>query len=263
LQGVRLKSSQWDKFKRKVVNHPQADTINSVALSTLAKASEAVMQLGSVRGWSTAKVRDKIAEYIYPSEDVDTGFIAVMQSYTNQCDKPNTKDKFVQTATHIKRWLGSKGARSLQFADITPEEFLTAINVNVTSALLLSQKVAPIMKAKGGCHIINVASIVGWAAHWGFVGYVTSKHAMVGLTKAMANELAPEIHVNGICPGAIRTAMLDSVGGEDAFGPMIQRTALKRVGEGSEIASVALFLATEDSSFMDGQLLRVDGGVDV
>ncbi len=150
-----------------------------------------------------------------------------------------------------------------QFPTITPEEFLQAINVNVTSALLLSQKVAPVMKAKGGGHIVNVASIVGWAAHWGFVGYVTSKHAMVGLTKAMANELAPEIHVNGICPGAIRTAMLDSVGGEDAFEPMVQRTALRRVGEGKEIATVALFLSTVDSSFIDGQLIRVDGGVDV
>ena len=127
MPGVRLKSSQWDKVKKKVVNHPQADTINSVALSTLAKANEAVMQLGSVRGWSTAKVRDKIAEYIYPSDDVDTGFMAVMQSYTNQCDKPNTKDKFDQTATHIKRWLGAKGARTLQFADITPD-WLTAFD---------------------------------------------------------------------------------------------------------------------------------------
>ena len=121
MPGVRLKSSQWDKAKKKVINHPQADTINSVALSTLAKANEAVMQLGSVRGWSTAKVRDKIAEYIYPSDDVDTGFMAVMSAYTNQCDKPNTKDKFDQTATHIKRWLGAKGARTLQFADITPD----------------------------------------------------------------------------------------------------------------------------------------------
>jgi 3-oxoacyl-[acyl-carrier protein] reductase len=119
------------------------------------------------------------------------------------------------------------------------------------------------MKAKGCGHIINVASIVGWAANWGFVAYVTSKHAMVGLTKAMANELAPTIHVNGICPGAIKTAMLDSVGGEDVFAPMIARTALKRVGQGSEIASVALFLATSDSSFVDGQLIRVDGGVDI
>ncbi len=149
------------------------------------------------------------------------------------------------------------------FSAVTAEEFLRAINVNVTGALLLSQKVAPVMKEKGGGHIVNVASIVGWAAHWGFVAYVASKHAMVGLTKAMANELAPEIHVNGICPGAIRTAMLDSVGGEAAFGPMIARTALRRVGEGGEIASAALFLATADSSFVDGQMLRVDGGVDV
>ena len=160
--------------------------------------------------------------------------------------------------------MNNAGMLSLaQFDNCTAEELMQAINVNVTSAMLLSQLVAPVMKAKGGGHIINVASIVGWAANWGFVAYVTSKHAMVGLTKAMANELAPDIHVNGICPGAIRTAMLDSVGGEDAFAPMIARTALKRVGEGSEIASTALFLATEDSSFIDGQLIRVDGGVDI
>ena len=160
--------------------------------------------------------------------------------------------------------MNNAGMLSLaQFDNCTAEELMKAINVNVTSAMLLSQLVAPVMKAKGGGHIINVASIVGWAANWGFVAYVTSKHAMVGLTKAMANELAPDIHVNGICPGAIRTAMLDSVGGEDAFGPMIARTALKRVGEGSEIASTALFLATDDSSFIDGQLIHVDGGVDI
>ncbi len=160
--------------------------------------------------------------------------------------------------------MNNAGMLSLaQFDTCTAEELMQAINVNVTSAMLLSQLVAPVMKAKGGGHIINVASIVGWAANWGFVAYVTSKHAMVGLTKAMANELAPDIHVNGICPGAIRTAMLESVGGEDAFGPMIARTALKRVGEGREIASTALFLATEDSSFIDGQLIHVDGGVDI
>ncbi|MBR4157400.1 MAG: glucose 1-dehydrogenase [Oscillospiraceae bacterium] len=160
--------------------------------------------------------------------------------------------------------MNNAGMLSLaQFATVTAEEFMEDINVNVTSALMLSQKVAPVMQAKGDGHIINIASIVGWAAHWGFVAYVTSKHAMVGLTKAMANELAPTIHVNGICPGAIKTAMLDSVGGEEVFQPMIERTCLRRVGEGSEIATAALFLATTDSSFIDGQLLRVDGGVDV
>lgn len=118
LQGVRLKRNQWDKARKKVINHPQADTINSVALSTLGKANEAIMQLGNVRGLTTAKVRDLIAEHIFPSDDTDTGFIAILQRYKDSCEKPNTKDKFAQTLTHIKRWLGSKGARQLQFNDV-------------------------------------------------------------------------------------------------------------------------------------------------
>jgi 3-oxoacyl-[acyl-carrier protein] reductase len=95
------------------------------------------------------------------------------------------------------------------------------------------------------------------------VAYCTSKHAMNGLTKSMALELGPEIHVNGIQPGAILTAMLDEAGGEAAMGFMKDRSPLHRVAQGSEIATVALFLATKDSSFIDGQLIRVDGGVDI
>lgn len=195
----------------------------------------------------------------------DGGEATYVIADTNDLSSPKKIfDAAMEAYGTIDVLMNNAGMLSLaQFDSCTAEEFMQAINVNVTSALLLSQLVAPVMKAKGGGHIINVASIVGWAANWGFVAYVTSKHAMVGLTKAMANELAPDIHVNGICPGAIRTAMLDSVGGESAFGPMIARTALKRVGEGSEIASVALFLATSDSSFVDGQLIHVDGGVDI
>ena len=160
--------------------------------------------------------------------------------------------------------MNNAGMLSLtKLADITEKEFMDVIRVNVTSALMLSRLAAPVMRSRGGGHIINVSSITGWAAHWGFVAYVTSKHAMVGLTKAMANELAPDIRVNGICPGAVRTAMLESVGGEEASAPLIGRSALHRVGRPEEIARTALFLATEDSSFIDGQLIRVDGGVDV
>lgn len=147
--------------------------------------------------------------------------------------------------------------------DLSLAEWTSVMNVNVTSALLLTQKIAPVMKANGGGHIINIASVAGCAAHWGPVAYCTSKHAMMGLTKAMALELGPDIHVNGICPGAIRTAMLDSAGGEDAMGFMKERSPLHRIGEGSEIATTALFLATDASSFIDGQLIRVDGGVDI
>lgn len=147
--------------------------------------------------------------------------------------------------------------------DITMEEWDQVFNINVTSALLLAKLCAPIMKKNGGGHIINVSSIAGCAAFWGPVAYCTSKHAMIGLTKAMARELGPDIHVNGIAPGAIQTAMLDEAGGEAACGTLIERSPLKRIGTGDEIASAALFLATSDSSFVDGQILRVDGGVDV
>ena len=119
--GVRLSPGQWDKVKKKVVNHPKADTINSVALTTLGKATEAVMRLGSVRGLSTAQVRDLIADYVYPATGQDTGFVAVMRSYMERCDKPSTKDKFSQTITHVERWQGKRSARKLQFTDIDPE----------------------------------------------------------------------------------------------------------------------------------------------
>lgn len=148
------------------------------------------------------------------------------------------------------------------FMDLTLDEWNQVLNVNVTMAILLGQLCAKVMKEKGKGHIINISSIAGTSARWGATAYCTTKHAMVGLTKAMARELGPEIHVNGICPGAIKTAMLDSVGGEAAVGGMIEMSPLKRIGQGSEIASACLFLATDESSFIDGQLIRVDGGVD-
>ncbi len=151
-----------------------------------------------------------------------------------------------------------------KFLDLSLEEWSSVMNVNVTMAFLLGQKCAQVMKEKGCGHIINISSIGGLTARWGATAYCTSKHAMVGLTKAMARELGPEIHVNGICPGVIMTAMLESVGGEAAAEQLGVTTMspLHRVGRGTEIASAALFLATDASSYMDGQLIRVDGGVD-
>lgn len=121
IAGVRLKPNQWDKQRKRVINHPQADTINSVALTNLAKANEAVMQLGNVRGMTTAKVRDLIADHITPPEDADTRVMAVLRQYQGGCNRPNSADKFKQTATHLTRWLGGKGSRQLLFADITPD----------------------------------------------------------------------------------------------------------------------------------------------
>ena len=154
LQGVRLKRNQWDSVRKKVVNHPQADTINSVALSTLGKANEAVMQLGNVRGLSTAQVRDLIADYIAPPDKIDTGVIATLKNYQAQCLRPNSADKFRQTHTHLMRWLGTKQAKALQFADITPDWLQSFDRYLVTYCPSINSR---------GIHLRNIRTLFNFA----------------------------------------------------------------------------------------------------
>lgn len=143
------------------------------------------------------------------------------------------------------------------------EEWHRVMNVNVTSALYLTQLAAPIMQGKGKGIIINTTSIAGFSARYGMAPYIASKHALGGLTKSMARELGPEIRANAIAPGAIYTAMIEDAGGIDAVKWLIEASPLKRVGRPEDIASMALFLATDSSDFITGQVIRVDGGVDV
>ncbi|NLB22233.1 MAG: glucose 1-dehydrogenase [Clostridium sp.] len=146
--------------------------------------------------------------------------------------------------------------------DISLEEWEKMYTVNVTAPVLLAKLCAPLMKEKGHGVILNTGSIAGTSARWGKVAYCSTKHALNGVTVALARELGPEIRVNAILPGAIETAMLDGVGGVAAMAPMAQMSSLKRTGKGEEIATTALFLCTDDSSFITGQLIRVDGGLD-
>lgn len=147
--------------------------------------------------------------------------------------------------------------------EVTLEEWDRVFRVNVDSALRLAQLAAPVMKEKGKGVIVNIASVASFAAHHGFAGYISSKHAMAGLSKSMAWELGPEIRVNAIAPGCIHTAMVDSIGGVEVLQFMVDNCPVKRVGQPEDIANVALFLATDDSAFIDGQVIKVDGGFEV
>ena len=147
--------------------------------------------------------------------------------------------------------------------DVTLEEWNKVFNVNVTSALVLTQLVAPVMKEKGHGTIVNTCSVASFGAHHGFAAYVDSKHAMMGLTRSMAWELGPEIRVNGIAPGLIHTAMVDSIGGPAVLQNMIDQCPVKRCGEGKDIAELALFLASDDCGFLDGQIIKCDGGFEI
>ena len=144
--------------------------------------------------------------------------------------------------------------------EVSIEEWNKVFAVNVTSALYLTQLCAPVMKEKGKGVIVNIASVASYAAHHGFAAYISSKHAMAGLSKSMAWELGPEIRVNAIAPGAIHTAMVDSIGGPSVLQGMIDNCPCKRVGQPEDIAGAALFLASDDCTFLTGQIIKVDGG---
>ncbi|MBO4364967.1 MAG: SDR family oxidoreductase [Eggerthellaceae bacterium] len=170
-------------------------------------------------------------------------------------------DKALDAYGTVDILMNNAGMLSMSsLAEVSQDEWEKVFNVNVNSALYLTQLVAPIMKEKGKGVIVNTASVASFAAHHGFAAYISSKHAMAGLSKSMAWELGPEIRVNAIAPGLIHTAMVDSIGGVDALQFMIDACPMKRAGQPEDIANVALFLASDDSSFIDGQVIKVDGG---
>jgi 3-oxoacyl-[acyl-carrier protein] reductase len=193
------------------------------------------------------------------AEGFEASYVLLDTSKVEDCHK--LVDKTLELYGTIDILMNNAGMLSMSsLQDVSLEEWKKLFDVNVTSSLRLAQLVAPIMKAKGKGVIINTASVASFAAHHGFAAYITSKHAMAGLSKSMAWELGPEIRVNAIAPGLIHTAMVDSIGGLGVLQGMIDNCPLKRAGVPEDIATVALFLACDDSAFIDGQVIKVDGG---
>ena len=132
---------------------------------------------------------------------------------------------------------------------------------NSFSVLYCSQYAARMMQRAGGGSIINLASIIGRVGNSGQAVYGGSKAAVIGITQSLAKELAAQqIRVNAIAPGFIDTDMAHSLP-EDKFQQRLQSIAMGRIGSADEVAKVALFLASELSSYVTGQVIGVDGGM--
>lgn len=149
--------------------------------------------------------------------------------------------------------------------EITETEWDTVMGVNVKSQFLCAKAVFPFMKAQGNGKIINVSSITFFTGQTNFLHYVASKGAVVGLTRALAREVGGcRIQVNCIAPGAVSTETeIEKVGSEGLAGLedyLADRQALSRRMYASDLEGVFLFLASEDSDFMTGQTIHVDGG---
>jgi NAD(P)-dependent dehydrogenase (short-subunit alcohol dehydrogenase family) len=133
------------------------------------------------------------------------------------------------------------------------------MTLNLKGALHLTQLVAPQMLENRYGRIVNFSSI-NMAGEAGAADYGAAKAAVASFTRTLALELAPHVNVNCIAPGLIRTSVMQRQSAEDAE-RYVQRTALKRIGEPREIANACLFLASEEASYVTGEMLAVAGGI--
>jgi NAD(P)-dependent dehydrogenase (short-subunit alcohol dehydrogenase family) len=167
-------------------------------------------------------------------------------------EKSGRIDVLVNNAAHLGDWFDALEA--------TPTQWDQSYSVTLMGAVHFMRAVLPWMIQQKMGSIINISSIHGLQGGRTSAAYTSMKHALVGLTRSAACDFGPHgIRVNAICPGAIRTRISPPEGSE-LHQRQIAKTMLGRTGEAAEVAAAAVFLASEESSYITGITLPVDGG---
>lgn len=189
-------------------------------------------------------------------------------AFTVKCDVSNSEEVTAMVKETIDRFgkldilVNNAGiTRDNLLMRMKENEWDDVININLKGVFLCTKAVTRQMMKQREGRIINIASIVGVSGNPGQANYVAAKAGVIGLTKTTAKELAARnITVNAIAPGFITTDMTDKLT-EEIKAEMLKQIPLARLGEPKDIAKVTAFLASDDSSYMTGQTLHIDGGM--
>tara|TARA_Y100000310_G_scaffold119542_1_gene118309 strand:+ start:2652 stop:3419 length:768 start_codon:yes stop_codon:yes gene_type:complete len=152
--------------------------------------------------------------------------------------------------------------------ETTEEEWDLIMNVNLKSAFLCSKYVIPMMlEKKKGC-VINVASVQSFISQKNVAPYTTSKTALLGLTRSIAVDYAPNIRSVAVCPGTVDTPMLrnsiqESPNPDEVLEECNEMHLVKRIGSSNEVAELITYLSSDKASFITGQAIRIDGGLGI
>ena len=185
--------------------------------------------------------------------------------YFDMTDEDSIKDALkpiLKERRQIDVLINNAGIATGGFLQMTSMKQLKEVfQINYFSHVLITQLITKLMmRQKSGC-VINMGSVAGLDNFAGYTAYGASKAAMMSFTRTIARELAPyNIRVNAIAPGLTDTGMAGQME-EKAWKEMVERTDMNRLGKPCEIAQMMLFLASDEASFVTGQVYRVDGGM--
>lgn len=212
------------------------------------------------RSESSAQLAEELAETL--ERDFNVEAMAV------QCDivdfeavkemTATVKDRFGRIDVLVNNAGITKDGLLMRMSE---EQFEGVIDTNLGGAFNCMRHIAPIMIKQRQGSIINISSVVGIYGNAGQVNYAASKAGIIGMTKAAAKELGSRnITVNAVAPGFIETDMTAALG-EKAFDALKDRITLGRIGSTQDVANAVSFFASQDSSYVTGQVLAVDGGI--
>jgi 3-oxoacyl-[acyl-carrier protein] reductase len=176
--------------------------------------------------------------------------------------EPEQAKRLVEEAGDIDVLVNNAGTtRDGVLARMLDEDWRTVMETNLSSTFYTCRAAARgMMKRRGGA-IVNISSIVGVHGNWGQTNYAASKAGIIGFTKSLARELGSRgVRANVIAPGYVKTALTDAIP-EDARETMLANTPLGRLGDPENVAAAVRFLASDDASFITGEVLLVDGGL--
>ena len=180
----------------------------------------------------------------------------------NEQDVKEMMDTIVKEYGHLDVVVNNAGiTKDNLLLRMREEEFDDVIRINLKGTYNCIRHVARIMMKQRHGKIVNMASVVGLCGNIGQVNYAASKGGVIAMTKAVAKELAPRgINVNAVAPGFIQTAMTDTLS-EDVQANAKNNIPMKKFGSVQDVANVVKFLCSEDSDYITGQVIAVDGGM--
>jgi NAD(P)-dependent dehydrogenase (short-subunit alcohol dehydrogenase family) len=203
-------------------------------------------------------------------EDAGASAVAVVGDVTIDADVAGYVHSAVAAFGGIDVLFNNAGIEGVvsPLTNYPEDRFDQVLAVNLKGVWLGMKHAAPAITARGGGSIVNTSSVAGLGGIAGGIAYVASKHAVIGMTKVAALELAASnVRVNAVCPVATETRMMRSL--EEQFSPGDPEAAYKRIrdsiplgryGEPEDVAAMVAFLCSEDAAFLTGGIYQVDGG---